>query len=338
MCMYLMDRCKLMLVLFSLLAVSYDSFANADLEARNRQSVFLQLTQMMENEFDNSQLDSVLPRLNSQNSLKRIAPTPFIIGGSAVARNAFPEYTLVISTDGAGNITGLCGGTVIASDKVLTAAHCSQDRASSYFLIPGFYSFNDSLSPSDLVTLNRVVDHPNYRDQDLDFDLGVMTLSRDVTITPAKVVAGSDQLVGQVGTVIGTGLIATTPNLVAPDLLFGVDTPIVSNESCSEAYLRFTGEDPITENMLCAGFANSGEGSCSGDSGGPLFVGDGNRRAISGVVSFGFATCEAQRATSVYARTSAFNDFIEQQSPDTEFVRFSSSTPLSPIYSLLLDD
>ncbi len=337
MCMILMDRCKAFWVLFSLIAVSYNSFANTDLEERNRQSVFLQLTQIMENgEFDNSQLTSILPRLNPQASLKRELPTPFIIGGSAVARNAFPEYTLVILTDGLGNIVGFCGGTVIASNKVLSAAHCSQNSASSYFLIPGFYSFNDPLTAADLVTLVSVVDHPSYRNQALDFDLGVMTLSRTVAITPAKVVSGNNQLVGKVGTVIGTGLTATTPTPIAPDLLLGVDTPIVSNSSCSQTYIRFSGQDPITENMLCAGFANSGEGSCSGDSGGPLFVGEGDRRAISGVVSFGFATCEAQRATSVYARVTAFNDFIKQQSPNTEFVNFNIS--LASIYSFLMDD
>lgn len=333
----LMDKRRIFLAMFSLLAICCNSFANTDIESWNKQSVFIQLTQIISNgEFDNNQLYNNLPSVNSPTSLKRVLPMPFIIGGTPVGRNTFPEYTLVIITDGRGNLTGLCGGTLIDSNKVLTAAHCSQNRASTYFLIPGFYSFNDRLEQSDLIQLSSVVDHPNYTTQGLDFDVAVMTLIRPVPINAAKVAKGSNQLVGEIGTVIGTGLTATTPAPISPDLLLGVDTPIISNEVCSESFLRVSRFDPITKNMLCAGFENSGEGSCSGDSGGPLFVGDGARRAISGVVSFGFATCEAQRATSVYARTTSFNDFIRQQSPDTQFVNFNVS--LSPIYSLLFND
>lgn len=332
-----MKKLGLFLLLSSFLLISINSFASSDSNVLNRQSVLIQLNQIMaDGEFDNSLLYNSTPNNQSFPSLKRTLPMPFIIGGSPVGRNAFPEYTLVILTDGFGNVTGLCGGTVIAPDKVLTAAHCSLNNVSSYFLIPGFYSFNDSLAPNDLIQLSNAVIHPNYSIQDLDFDIAVMTLRSNVTTTPAKVVEGNNQLVGKVGTVIGTGLTATVPAPQTPDVLLGVDTPIISNEECSQAYLRIAGIDPITENMLCAGFENSDEGSCSGDSGGPLFVGDGARRAISGIVSFGFTTCEIQRATSVYSRATAFTDFIKQQSPDTEFANFSVS--LTPIYSLLLDD
>lgn len=265
------------------------------------------------------------------------APHPFIIGGAPTSRNEFPEFTLVILTNSTGDIIGLCGGTVIASNKVLTAAHCAQNRASTYFLIPNFYSFNDRVTASDFVRVSRVVDHPRYIDQGFDFDVAVMTLSQPVSVEPVSVIKGASLLVGKVGEVIGVGLTATEPEEIAPEVLMGVDAPIITNQECSQRYVDLIGSDPITNNMVCAGFRNSSRGACSGDSGSPLFITAGGRKAVAGVVSFGLERCEAQRATSVYMRTSSFTNFISQQSPSTKFVEAGGIT-LAPIYSLLLDD
>ncbi|MBX2849977.1 MAG: serine protease, partial [Acidiferrobacterales bacterium] len=327
-----MNRTKFALVsLFLLLLNVYPEVSRANDSLRDK--VHKQILQIIEDgEYDNSQLsyDS-----NARNGLP--SEPPFIIGGTPTDRNEFPEYTLVIFTDGRGNVTGLCGGTVIASNKVLTAAHCAQNRASTYFLIPGFYSFNDNITATDLKRVSRVIDHPRYSNQSFDFDIAVMTLSQSTSIRPASVIKGGNQLVGKVGEVIGTGLTATSPQPTVPDVLLSVEAPIISNRECSERYLSLTGSNPITSNMVCAGFRDSGKGSCSGDSGGPLYVKTGGGKAIAGVVSFGLRRCEAQRATSAYARTSAFTDFITQQSPNTRFVK-PSAVPLAPIYSLLLDN
>ncbi len=264
------------------------------------------------------------------------APTPFIIGGTTTSRDRYRDYALVIITDGSGNITGLCGGTVIASNKVLTAAHCAQERASRYFTIPGFYAFSDRLQQSDLFPVSRVAAHPEYNPSTIANDVAVLTLTRDYFTQISPVLSGSDKLAGTDGTVIGTGLTATNPR-AEPNALQEVLAPITSNLDCNDQWESFTGIRPIESNMMCAGFTTDGRGSCSGDSGGPLFIDINGQRVVAGTVSFGFGQCELNRATQGYARMTSMTGFIRSESPDTVFVR-SNTLSLSPIMNLLLDE
>jgi len=289
-------------------------------------------------------LPSIQPRINADSVTPAVRldgglePTPFIIGGTTAPRNRYPEYVLVLITNTALDVIGACGGTMIAANKVLTAAHCSGEPAGRYFLVPGFYSFNDSLRASDLFTVSRVAVHPDYNPTTFANDTAVMTLSRSFTgsVSVSAVLSGNDQLVGETGTVIGTGLTSTNPERF-PTALQEVSAPITTNSSCNNRFEQIGGIRPIEANMVCAGFITDARGACSGDSGGPLFVEIQSQRVISGSVSFGFEQCEINRATSVYARMTAFTDFIRSESPNTVFIT-SNSISLMPIMNLLLDD
>ncbi|MCB1465668.1 MAG: trypsin-like serine protease, partial [Rhizobiaceae bacterium] len=77
--------------------------------------------------------------------------------------------------------------------------------------------------------------------------------------------------------------------------------------------------DPLTANMLCAGIKEGGRDSCSGDSGGPLFVTDGSHVTQIGVVSWGegpvdaAAPCGHANAYGVYTRLSNYTDWIKSK-------------------------
>jgi trypsin len=287
---------------------------------------------------DTSVLESFENTLNSMPLINQAdAPvSPNIISGTNAIRGEFSQYTLVLITDRIGNIVGLCGGTLIAQDRVLTAAHCAQEDASRYYLLPGFHSFSDPIRASDFVRVSSVAVHPMYNETSLDYDIGILKLSRYVAISPAKVHIGSNEFVDEVGTVIGVGLISTQPNR-SPNTLQKVLAPIVSNRDCNATWLQDFGVSPITPRMMCAGFSDNGKGSCNGDSGGPLWSNVNGEPIIVGTVSFGRTTCELQRGNQGYARLSTMQGFLQQHSPDTTYVKSNESLPFG-ILMLLTDE
>ena len=88
-----------------------------------------------------------------------------------------------------------------------------------------------------------------------------------------------------------------------------VAKPIIVNTQCR---LTLWAPSQITDNMICAGDADGGESTCSGDSGGPLIVAGKNDVAtLIGTTSFGPRSgCGTAGLPAVYAYTIPFLDWI----------------------------
>ena len=61
-----------------------------------------------------------------------------------------------------------------------------------------------------------------------------------------------------------------------------VKVPIITNSECRNTKLR---NQLITEDMICAGYANGGKDACSGDSGSAIFTKEKNKVIQIGLVS-----------------------------------------------------
>jgi secreted trypsin-like serine protease len=87
-----------------------------------------------------------------------------------------------------------------------------------------------------------------------------------------------------------------------------VQVPIVSNETCNDAYGGL-----ITPSMLCAGYPEGGKDACLGDSGGPLMVPAADDSwLLTAVVSFGVG-CAQPDSYGVYTRVRPYLEWIESQ-------------------------
>lgn len=93
--------------------------------------------------------------------------------------------------------------------------------------------------------------------------------------------------------------------------------PIVSNRVCQAKHMKSPvskeGGTAITSAMLCAGDAGKTKISgCFGDSGGPFVCKTAAGQWVQqGIVSWGDTTCSSKSHFTVFARVSAFRQWIE---------------------------
>ena len=245
-----------------------------------------------------------------QDQIGRIPPK-YIVGGENTTPNEFPFVAKIIYS---GSQVG-CTGSLIASDKVLTAGHC----VSGYSGISVGFGDTRALEPRHQVA--RTILHPEYSSQ--VNDIAILQLESAVSIRPVRILTLEEELQyapsGAIsGVAVGWG---STHRSGGGGTLPGtlqkvIDIPIYTHEDCRRVLdeLRSQGKKPgpprIHEKILCAG--EEGRATGQGDSGGPLLVQTMNGWAQVGVLSQ--VTRDPSPQTTVYmgqwTRTSYFRDWV----------------------------
>ena len=179
-----------------------------------------------------------------------------IVGGTQSSPGDFPYY---VDLDG-------CGGSLIAPNVVLTAAHCGSFQGAT--VIVGAYRAGSTDNNAVSVSVSADVPHPNYDDFTLANDFRLLRLSNDVTVGGSNVVLSingqsSRPSAGEDLTVLGLGL--TSEGGSSPDILRDVEIQAISTNTCNQA--SGYGGDVENDIMFCAGVSGGGKDSCQGDSG-----------------------------------------------------------------------
>jgi len=206
-----------------------------------------------------------------------------------------------------------CGGTLIAPDVVLSAAHCA---GGEYKVVVGRHDLRTDVG--DAVDVEVEMVHPGYDDDTTDNDFMLLFLKRGTTENVDFAIVNPDMISeGQDVTVMGWGDI--DPDQDESELaneLMEVEVTVISNEDCDASEGTEPGwEDnyngQITDNMMCAEHDKMKD-ACQGDSGGPLVIrSDSGEDSLVGVVSWGVG-CAHDDFPGVYSRVSAQYDWIEQ--------------------------
>ena len=247
-----------------------------------------------------------------------------IVGGWPAKDNEWPWQVRLY--ENAGDEWGFCGGSLIDSQWVLTAAHCVPNVTS---LVVGYG--NVSRDKQKRVDSALVISHPSYNLKgNSDNDVALVKLASPVKFGKgtAKVSLASNDLYkasfGETAYVTGWGMLMEQEKLdkkypegkipwgeFVPMRLMEVDVKIQDLEECRANYGG--GVDAIPTGHLCAGFAPGGKDSCQGDSGGPLVIADPTSKtgwSQLGVVSFGVG-CARPQLYGAYTRVDYFRKWIK---------------------------
>ncbi|XP_063834120.1 vitellin-degrading protease-like [Ostrinia nubilalis] len=197
----------------------------------------------------------------------------------------------------------ICGGSIVAKDVVITAAHCLSTTNPLDYTVRVGSSYSGS--GGQVLRVAKVLGHPDYNSNN---DIAIVWLSKPVTFSD-KVAAipmkDSNEEVPDGAMTQVTGYGATDPWFKNYNVkLRRVMVPKVNHDVCQKAYAPAK----ITPQMLCAGFPEGGKDACQGDSGGPL-IHDGK---LAGIVSFG-AGCARPDYPGVYAKMSALRKWVDDQ-------------------------
>merc|ERR1719422_785295 len=226
-----------------------------------------------------------------------------IVGGVVTEANEYPWQVGLVNTQGK---TPFCGGTLISSQHVLTAAHCTAGKQTiDIEILLGEHDIKDNSFTR--VAISKITDDKKYNKDNLQYDFSILTLTKPVTFTdkirPACLPSDvTKTYTNEMATVSGWG--TTTFQGSQPSKLMEVDVKVITNAQCKTKYPLSIGDMNI-----CA-YAD-GKDSCQGDSGGPLVAKENGRYAIVGVVSYGHK-CAEKGFPGVYARVTKNMDWIKK--------------------------
>ncbi|KAI8868513.1 trypsin-like serine protease [Ramicandelaber brevisporus] len=223
-----------------------------------------------------------------------------------------------------------CGGSILDETHILTAAHCvfSDDgtviKANQAFIAAGIIG-NDP-PESAFVQVAQVIPHENFvpaNDSNqndpnaLVNDLAILKLAKPLTfsnsVQPVKI-GTNPYKVGTKFTVAGWGVNnINKPKQVSQSLL---ETTVTSGDvsSCKQVEPDYSGPNG---RQICT--VDATDSSCSGDSGGPLFLQQNGVNVLAGLVSFGAQTsdsapiCGSLDTLSYYTNVYYYRDWIAQK-------------------------
>lgn len=251
-----------------------------------------------------------------------------IYGGRPAQQGAWPWQVSLHTASRVGNdaesrvLSQFCGGSLIARQWVLTAAHCVQDfegkiTQPNEILVR---SGDVKLWEGDFRQVGAVFPHPNYNPIRTDNDIALIKLAQPVgqssgPVGAIPVLQDGRNLQGGPAVSIGWGLMEGGE---IPGVLMETDIDIVPNDTCNAGFAEQTKRDlggylmavgaeneipqekleeafsilvpnigkALTDNMICAGVASGERSSCNGDSGGPLMM----RRSDGGWIQVGIVS------------------------------------------------
>lgn len=249
-----------------------------------------------------------------------------IVGGQPTELDEYPWTALIHYRKPDGRFGFHCGGSLLNSRYVVTAAHCIKAIPRGWEVVGvrlGEHNLateqdcEDDLcnDPIDL-QVETITVHENYdpASKTQYNDIALIRFTRDVSfsefIKPICL-----PLDGELRNTLSAGTRAVaagwgrTETAGASNIKLKVDLDIFDWNRCSTIYRR--SGIALQDTQMCAG-GTRGKDTCSGDSGGPLMKHIQNSVFLYGIVSFGPNKCGTKDVPGVYTNVPKYIGWIEK--------------------------
>ncbi|XP_063890008.1 serine protease filzig-like isoform X1 [Scylla paramamosain] len=256
-------------------------------------------------------------RSNALGNLGRVKTNRFEQGDTEFGE--YPWHGAILRRDGGENVY-VCGGALIDSRHLVTAAHCLTGLSASELKVrlgewdvsgkTEFYKHFDT-------NVAGIYSHPEFYAGNLQNDVAVVRLQSAVDmvsnphISPVCLPDRHSTYTSQRCFVSGWGKDAFGSQGSFQHLLKEVDLPIVDRRTCQSTFqqTKLGRQFSLHDGMICAG-GEEGKDACEGDGGSPLVCqGAGGSVELVGLVSWGLG-CGERGIPGVYTNVPHYIDWI----------------------------
>ena len=242
-----------------------------------------------------------------------------IVGGTDAGDVEFPWQAGLVPP---GDTRTFCGGSVINTRYILTAAHCTESKSPSQVQVMlGDLRIGVFDAGEQRFSVQQIIQHPKYAFppwSDGCWDFTLLRLSKEITFsntissvclpTAGQTYAGATAIASGYGRLGAYKPQATT--------LQHVQLPVWTQSDCIRKFPSY-----ISSSVICAGgYAQGGKAICMGDSGGALVTEVSGVFHLIGVPSF-VLPCARPGNPDMFARVTEALSWIASNTADVATCR-----------------
>ncbi|ODN03108.1 Serine proteinase stubble [Orchesella cincta] len=242
------------------------------------------------------------------------------IGNGDTEFGEYPWQVAILRKEGADNVF-VCGGSLIDSRHVLTAAHCIQSHRPQILRVRlGDWDVGGETEfyPHQDLDVAAIALHPDFNSGNLFNDVAIVKLDGYVDIqryphiSPICLPDKYTDFSNKRCIVTGWGKDAWGHEGKFQHRLKEVDLPILNHYDCEQKLKRTKlGQNFVLHSgFVCAG-GEPNRDACKGDGGGPLACEVNGVWQLAGIISWGVGCGEAN-VPGVYVKVSNYHDWIRQ--------------------------